>query len=149
MVAVICYDVLRSDFMMQPSCALSLAFCAFSDFALCSVVKVGWRSRILPLAIISFENANASEFSSSTIAHSFNRLPRLRKTDKKITSRQHRNLSNLCSGSQKFINYSSLLHLKRNYFAQFGFIFLSHPDVSTYSDQHHLKQLLAPISLNF
>ncbi|KRX58763.1 hypothetical protein T09_15607 [Trichinella sp. T9] len=35
-------------------------------------------------------------------------LPRLRKTDKKISSRQHRNLSNLCSGSQKFANYSSL-----------------------------------------
>ncbi|KRY15116.1 hypothetical protein T12_1834 [Trichinella patagoniensis] len=40
-----------------PSCVLSLAFCAFSDFAPCLVVKVGWRSRILPLAIISFENA--------------------------------------------------------------------------------------------
>ncbi|KRY35721.1 hypothetical protein T01_5441 [Trichinella spiralis] len=35
-------------------------------------------------------------------------LPRLRKTDKKISSRQHRNLSNLCSGSQQFANYSSL-----------------------------------------
>ncbi|KRZ10153.1 hypothetical protein T11_12328 [Trichinella zimbabwensis] len=55
-------------------------------------------ARILPLAIISFENANAPEFNSSTIAHSFNRLPRLRKTDKKISSRQHQNLSNLCSG---------------------------------------------------
>ncbi|KRZ76014.1 hypothetical protein T10_2077 [Trichinella papuae] len=30
-------------------------------------------ARILPLAIISFENANAPEFNSSTIAHSFNR----------------------------------------------------------------------------